>query len=53
MDVNICCMCFESYDDDVLEDYGAELIPVSVECVCVWGCALIDFAEDYVVDRSL
>ena len=44
-------MCFKSYDDDVLEGYGAELIPVSVECDCACGCTLIDCAEDYVVDH--
>ena len=46
IDVNVCCMCFGHYDDDVLEGYGAEWM----DCTC--GRWLhVDCVEDCVVDR--
>ena len=45
IDVNICCMCFESYENDVLERNGAEWI----DCACGRWLHL-DCAEDCVVD---
>ena len=30
IDSNVCCMCFGSYEDDVLDGYGADWI----DCAC-------------------
>ena len=46
-DVNVCCMCFGTYQDDVLEGCGAEWI------TCTCGRWLhVECAEDHVVDCS-
>ena len=45
IDVNICCMCFKSYENDVLERNGAEWI----DCACGRWLHL-DCAEDCVED---
>ena len=41
IDVNVCCMCFETYENDVLEGNGAEWI----DCACGRWLHL-DCAED-------
>ena len=47
IDVNVCCMCFETYENDVLEGNGAEWID------CARGRWLhLDCAEDHVVNSN-
>ena len=47
IDVNVCCMCFETYENDVLEGNGAEWI----DCAC-GRCLHLDCAEDHIVDSN-
>ena len=47
IDVNVCCMCFETYENDVLEGNRAEWI----DCACGRWLHL-DCAEDHVVDSN-
>ena len=45
IDSNVCCMCFGSYEDDVLDGYGADWI----NCAC--GRWLhVDCTEDCITD---
>ena len=45
IDPNVCCMCFGSYEDDVMDGYGAERID------CVYGRWLhVDCAADCITD---
>ena len=45
IDSNVCCMCFGSYEDDVLDGYGADWI----DCAC--GHWLhVDCANECVID---
>ena len=47
IDVNVCCMCFGSYEDDVREGFGAEWM----KCPC--GRWLhVECIEDSIVDSS-
>jgi len=47
INVNVCCMCFGCYEDDVREGYGAEWM----KCPC--GCWLhVERVEDSIVDSS-
>lgn len=46
IDTNICCMCFETYENDVLECNGADWI----DCACGRWLHL-ECADDCVVDR--
>ena len=45
INVNVCCMCFENYEDDVLDGNGADWI----DCAC--GRWLhVECAEDCLTD---